>query len=137
MIFDLACRLPENRAVTEARQNLGRLGENLACTELERRGYAILARRYRHAGAEIDIVARDGATLVFVEVKARDGRDFGDGAEAVTMRKRRRLAMAAMDYLVRHHKGECPCRFDVVSIQLDEGAPQIAVFQNAFDASGS
>ena len=45
--------------------------------------------------------------------------------------------MAAMDYLVRHQKGECPCRFDVVSIQLDEGAPQIAVFQNAFDASGS
>jgi putative endonuclease len=137
LIFDLAYRLPANRAVTEARQNLGRLGENLACTELERRGYAILARRYRHAGAEIDIVARDGATLVFVEVKAREGRDFGDGAEAVTMRKRRRLAMAAMDYLVRHRKGECPCRFDVVSIQLDEGTPGIEVFQNAFDASGT
>jgi len=137
LTFDLACRLPANRAVTEARQNLGRLGENLACAELERRGYAILARRYRHAGAEIDIVARDGATLVFVEVKAREGREFGDGAEAVTRRKRRRLAMAAMNYLVRHQKGECPCRFDVVSIQLDEGQPRIEVFQNAFDASGT
>ena len=82
MIFDLAYRLPADRAVTEARQNLGRLGENLACTELERRGYAILARRYRHAGAEIDIVARDGATLVFVEVKAREGREFGDEEKA-------------------------------------------------------
>ena len=123
--------------MTQARQNLGKIGEDLACRELERRGHAILARRYRHAGAEIDIVARDGATLVFVEVKAREGREFGDGAEAITRRKRRRIAMAAMDYLVRHQKGECPCRFDVVSVMLIGGEPQIEVIPNAFDASGS
>jgi putative endonuclease len=123
--------------VTQARQSLGKIGENLACAELERRGYEILARRYRHGGAELDIVARDGATLVFVEVKAREGREFGDGAEAVTMNKRRRVVVAAMDYLVRHRLGECPCRFDVVSIQLGPGDPAIAVIQNAFDASGT
>jgi putative endonuclease len=82
-------------------------------------------------------VARDGLTLVFVEVKAREGREFGDGAEAVTRRKRRRIAMAATDYLVRHQKGECPCRFDVVSVMLSDGEPQIEVIPNAFDASGS
>lgn len=123
--------------MTQARQSLGKIGENLACRELERRGYSILARRYRHAGAEIDIVARDGLALVFVEVKAREGREFGDGAEAVTRRKRRRIAMAATDYLVRHQKGECPCRFDVVSVMLNDGEPQIEVIPNAFDASGS
>jgi putative endonuclease len=123
--------------MTRARQTLGIIGENLASRELERRGYAILARRYRHAGAEIDIVARDGLTLVFVEVKAREGHEFGDGAEAVTRSKRRRIAMAATDYLVRHQKEECPCRFDVVSIMLSDGEPQIEVIPNAFDASGS
>ena len=123
--------------MTDARQSLGKIGENLACRELERRGYAILARRYRHAGAEIDIVARDGLVLVFVEVKAREGREFGDGAEAVTRRKRRRIAMAATDYLARHQTGECPCRFDVVSIMLSDGKPQVEVIPNAFDASGS
>jgi len=123
--------------MTRARQTLGVIGENLASRELERRGYAILARRYRHAGAEIDIVARDGLTLVFVEVKAREGDEFGDGAEAVTRRKRRRIAMAATDYLVRHQNEECPCRFDVVSIMLSDGEPQIEVIPNAFDASGS
>ena len=123
--------------MTRARQRLGKIGENLACAELERRGYAILARRYRHGGAEIDIVARDGPTLVFVEVKAREGQEFGDGAEAVTRSKRRRIVVAATDYLACNRIGECPCRFDVVSIQLGEGEPQLELFPNAFDASGS
>jgi putative endonuclease len=122
--------------MTQARQSLGKIGENLACAELERRGYEIVARRYRDGGAEIDIVARDRGALVFVEVKAREGREFGDGAEAVTRYKRRRIVVAAQDYLVRNGLDECPSRFDVVSIQLGEGEPRIEVFQNAFDAGG-
>ena len=66
------------------RQSLGKLGEDLACAELHRRGYEILERRYRTRFGEIDIVARDGDVTVFVEVKARDGDDFGGGAAAVT-----------------------------------------------------
>ncbi len=104
--------------MSRARQTLGKIGEDLACRELERRGYAIVARRYRRRGGELDIIARDGATLVFVEVKARDGRRFGGAAEAVTGLKRRRMAQLALDYLARHRLTECPCRFDVVSIQL-------------------
>ena len=114
---------------------LGKTGEDLACRELERRGYAIVARRYRRRGGELDIVARDGETIVFVEVKARDGHAFGDGAEAVTALKQRRITRLALDYLMRHHLSDCPCRFDVVSIHVESGVPVIEVFQSAFDAT--
>ena len=123
--------------MTTTRIELGKTGEDLACRELERRGYAIVARRYRRRGGELDIVARDGPTLVFVEVKTREGRDFGDGAEAVTVLKRRRMTRVALDYMMRNHIPECPCRFDVVSIRFDSGEPTIEVFQNAFDAIGA
>lgn len=84
----------------------------------------------------MDIVARDGATLVFVEVKTREGQAFGGGAEAVGHFKRRRMVGVALDYLARHRLVDCPCRFDVVAIQFREGGPVIEVYQNAFDASG-
>jgi putative endonuclease len=120
--------------MTHARAALGKTGEDLACRELTRRGYAIVARRYRRRGGELDIIARDGPTLVFVEVKARCGRAYGDAAEAVTRVKRRRIAALAVDYMMRHHLAHCPCRFDVVAIRLESGAPVVDVFQNAFDA---
>src|SRR5438270_12692098 len=112
----------------------GKTGEDLACRELTRRGYAIVARRWRERGGEIDIIARDGATLVFVEVKAREGHAFGEAAEAVTFRKRRRLAQLALHYLARERLLDRPCRFDVVAIHLEAGQPMVTVFQNAFEA---
>ena len=111
---------------------LGQIGEDLACRELERRGYAILARRYRARGGELDVVARDGATIVFVEVKARQGRAFGHAAESVGFVKRRRIAQLAQAFILRHGLTGHPCRFDVVAIHLEDGRPQIEVFQNAF-----
>jgi len=120
--------------MSHARQSLGKHGEDLACRELERRGYTIVARRYRTRGGEIDIIARDGRTLVFVEVKARESRAFGAAAEAVTAFKQRRITDLARDYMMRHHVTDCPCRFDVVSIHLDSGDPIVEIFQNAFDA---
>jgi putative endonuclease len=120
--------------MSRARVILGKTGEDLACAELERRGYAIIARRYRRRGGEIDIIARDGETIVFVEVKAREGHAFGEAAEAVTLFKRRRLTQLAVDYMAGHRLSHRPCRFDVVSIHFDSGRPAIEVFQNAFDA---
>jgi putative endonuclease len=120
--------------MSQARQSLGRIGEDLACAELEKRGYVVLERRYRRRGGELDIVARDGHTVVFVEVKARDGRDFGEAAEAITARKRRRLTYLALDYLTQHHLTECACRFDVVSIHMENELPVVELFRNAFDA---
>jgi putative endonuclease len=122
-------------AVTLRRIRLGEIGENLACLELERLGYVVVARRYRRRGGEIDIIAHDGETLVFVEVKTRDGDRFGTGVEAVTGLKRRRLVCLARDYLARHRAADRPCRFDVVSVQLSERGPDIEVFQNAFSVS--
>lgn len=118
--------------MTDPRQALGKSGEDLACRELRRRGYAILARRYRTRAGEIDIVARDGDTLVFVEVKARVSLQFGHPAEAVTAAKQRRLALMATDYLARHSGLESACRFDVVAITLGLDPPQVEVFPDAF-----
>jgi putative endonuclease len=121
--------------MTQSRIALGKTGEDLACEELERRGYAIIARRYRRRGGELDIIARDGQTMVFVEVKAREGRAFGEACEAVTANKRRTITRLALDYLMRHRLDECSCRFDVVSIHFESGTPVIDVYQNAFDAT--
>ncbi|HKC56191.1 MAG TPA: YraN family protein, partial [Vicinamibacterales bacterium] len=86
---------------TDRRQILGISGEDLACDELRRRGYAILDRRYRTRFGEIDIIARDGDTIVFVEVKARLTDDFGGAAAAITAWKQRRVARMAVDYIAR------------------------------------
>ena len=98
------------------RQELGKTGEDLAVDALASRGYAILDRRYRTRHGEIDIVARDGETIVFVEVKAKDTAEFGSAAEAVDARKQRRIASMAVDYLARNRLTKRPCRFDVVAI---------------------
>ena len=121
--------------MTDTRVALGKIGEDLAVGELSRRGYQILARRYRRRGGELDIVAQDGPTIVFVEVKAREGLDFGSGGEAITALKRRRMAAVALDYLARHHLVERPCRFDVIAIDFKASEPTIEVYQNAFDVS--
>jgi len=124
--------------VATARVRLGEIGENLAARELERRGYAVLARRYRRRGGEIDIIAADGRTLVFVEVKTRGGDDYGSAAAAVTPLKQRRLIATARDYLSRQRLLDVPCRFDVVAVCLSGGGPEpeVEVFQNAFQLSG-
>jgi putative endonuclease len=121
--------------MSRSRVAFGKIGEDLACRELEGRGYAILARRYRRRAGELDIIARDGPTVVFVEVKAREGRKFGDAVEAVTSLKRRRMTRVALQYLVRHRLTNCPCRFDVVSIHVENGEPVIELYQNAFSAN--
>lgn len=117
---------------------LGKSGENYACWELERLGYEILERRYRTRVGEIDIVARDGATLAFIEVKARRSGRFGPPAEAVDAQKRRKLMQMASSYIFAKHLGDARCRFDVVAVTLGAGErlPKIEVFKGAFDANG-
>ena len=112
---------------------IGERGEDLAVRALEREGYAILARRYRVPLGEIDIIALDGHCLVFVEVKTRRGRQCGDGADAVTWRKRRKIVAVAGDYLARHRVDATACRFDVVTVRLDEDHPHVDIIRNAFD----
>jgi putative endonuclease len=119
------------------RISLGKAGEDCACRELERRGYAVLARRYRTRLGEIDIVAKDRETIVFVEVKARTSARYGAPAEAVTLHKQARVAAIAEDYLARYHLRHARCRFDVVAISFGQrGQTVVEVFTNAFDAAG-
>lgn len=120
--------------MTLARQRFGKSGEDLAVDELERRGYAISARRYRTKHGEIDIIARDDETIVFVEVKARTTAEFGTAAEAVTRSKQRRLVSMSRDYLARSGLRDVPCRFDVVAIDGVGESAVITVYPNAFDA---
>ena len=124
------------RRMTFRRQSLGILGEDVACTELRRRGYEILERRYRTRFGEIDVVAREGGCTVFVEVKTREGDEFGGGAEAVTEWKQRRVAHMAVDYIARNDLHDRPCRFDVVVVTMTNGAASAEVYPHAFDAPG-
>lgn len=120
--------------MTLERQELGKAGEALAVAELERRGYAIIARRYRTRHGEIDIVAEEGDTLVFVEVKARATAEFGTAAEAVTRRKQLRLVRMATEYLALERVPPRRCRFDVVAIDGMGSAPRLTMYANAFEA---
>ncbi len=107
----------------------GREAEARAAQHLERHGLRILARNYRCRGGEVDLVCRDGATLVFVEVRLRTHRDFGGAAASITPAKQRRIALAANHYLAG--KPLPTCRFDAV---LLDGA-SIDWIRNAFQTS--
>jgi len=99
----------------------GAAAEALAARFLEARGVRVVERNYRCRGGEIDIVATDGATLVFVEVRLRRGSAFGGAAASITAAKQRRLALAARHYLGRLGR-EPPCRFDAIlldSLELE------------------
>ncbi len=95
---------------------LGRIGEDLACEALRKKGYELVGRGFRLFRGEIDIIARDGETLAFVEVKTRADESFGRPEEAVTPAKQRQIRRIARGYLLEHPCGEAGCRFDVVSI---------------------
>ena len=117
---------------------LGRRGEDAAARFLRRRGYLILERSSRSKPGELDLVALDGQTIVFVEVKTRRQSETGHPAEAVTLDKQRRLTRLAVTWLKRHRLLEQPARFDVVAITWpDDGhRPTIEHFPNAFEAVG-
>src|ERR1700675_3298559 len=112
-----------------AAQAAGGAAEDAAARFLERHGLEIVARNYRTRLGEIDLVARDGATLVFVEVRMRTCDRFGGAAESIGWRKRSRIEAAARQYLARLRR-EPPCRFDVIT--LDGGIP--AWLKGAFEA---
>jgi putative endonuclease len=113
--------------------SVGRKGEELARRHLERHGYRILTCNYRVRFGEIDLVAEEKGTLVFVEVKTRTTITHGHPLEAVTVAKQRQLARVALHYLCCEPR-ETPIRFDVVSVLLGKNRPPtIEITRNAFD----
>jgi putative endonuclease len=97
-------------------QDLGRSGEDIACRYLQGKRYEILARGFRMFRGETDIVARDGETLVFVEVKARADESHGRPEESVTPAKQRQIRRIAQGFLLEHPAPGVDCRFDVIAI---------------------
>lgn len=118
---------PHNRA-------RGGLGEEDAARWLARQGYRIVARNVRTKAGEIDLVAVEGDTLCFVEVKARGGARFGPAIGAVNPRKQRRLARAASLYLVRN-PWDGPCRFDVLGLDPAPDGWEYTLIRDAFRLS--
>lgn len=115
-------------------QRVGAEGEELAAAFLKRAGYRIVERNFRCKGGEADIVARDGKTLVFVEVKTRRSMTYGPPQLAVTSFKQRQISKAALTWLAKNRLQDAPARFDVVAVMLHaDGTHRIEHIVNAFD----
>jgi putative endonuclease len=112
-------------------RQIGNSGEDLACAFLKKQGYQILKRNFTIRGGEIDIIAKDGEILVFVEVKARYSKEFGLAREAITPWKLKALQKSALFYIIQTKWGDKPYRFDLVAIDFDEKRyPQIELLKN-------
>lgn len=117
---------------SKGRSALGRAGEDLAARWLAERGWQVLDRNVRSRAGEIDIVARRGAVVAFVEVKTRRSGAFGTPAEAVTYRKRVRIRGAALRWLAEHRPGAGAVRFDVLEVVPEGGEMRVTHVEDAF-----
>jgi putative endonuclease len=117
----------------DLRRILGADGERVAERFLRRHRYKIIERNYRCPPGEIDLVALDGATLVFIEVKTRKGEGFGSPLDAVDHRKQRQVSRAAQYFLAAHRLENRDARFDVVGVWWEKGRPVCELIRNAFD----
>lgn len=111
----------------------GTLGENLAVAYLQKMGYQIIAKNYRCLYGEVDVVARDGDTLVFVEVKSRKSGTFGEPQEAVGLEKQKKLSRVSLHYLQQKRLETCNVRFDVIAVKMLPDGTRINLIQNAFN----
>ena len=123
--------------MSAARQRLGELGERIAARWLRRRGWRIVAHRFRNGRRDLDLIAEQEATVVFVEVKARRGTDFGDPIEAVGWRKQRELIRSAHVWIDRFGPAEAAYRFDVVGVLIEGESVRVRHVENAFQLQKS
>lgn len=115
-----------------ARITTGKKGEELAVVHLQQLGYLILERNYRCPLGELDIVARDKDTIVFVEVKSRKTEAYGDPELAVGKTKQRKMAQVALYYLAQGKDSPVKSRFDVVAIKMLHDRTEVRLIQDAF-----
>jgi putative endonuclease len=119
---------------SDARSVLGADGERVAEEFLRRRRYTIVERNYRCRAGEVDLVALDGDTVVFVEVKTRRGEGFGSPLEAVDPRKQRQVCRAAQQFLAEKRLQDRVARFDVVGVWWENGRPMCELVRGAFES---
>lgn len=118
------------------RQAYGKQGETIAVRQLKKNGYTILERNYRTKAGEIDIIARHDDTIVFIEVKARSGRTYGNPKHAVTRAKQHKIVHTATMYLKATRQLDRRIRFDVVAIHPETSSRPVEIIRNAFDVTG-
>src|SRR5437867_13146991 len=129
-------RLRSWRKVEAEHLRRGRLGERAARRHLRRLGLKFLTANFRSDRGEIDLIFRDGDCLVFVEVKTRSSEEWTRPASAVDERRRRRLSLAALDYLRLLRNPEVKLRFDIVEVLLDAGeVREVRHLPNTFSLS--
>lgn len=115
------------------RSRIGRSAEILAAAELGKRGYEIIASNYSCRRGEIDLIAKEGDSLVFVEVRCKRTSKYGTPAESITQSKMNKLYATAQQYLLDQNLGDVACRFDVVEVVLVNGSLQVRdVIRDAF-----
>jgi putative endonuclease len=119
--------------MTKERIALGKFGEDLARERLKDLGYRILKENYRCSLGEIDLVARDGDVLVFVEIKTRKNQSLGQVKEAVNRKKQSQLSKVALAYMKSNNFWGSKARFDVVAIRLIDGEKEIEIIKDAFE----
>jgi len=105
--------------IGDYKRSLGRRGEKIAVAHLQDQGYSILDRNWRCSAGELDIVAREGETLTFVEVRTRRGNRFGSAEESITPAKQAKLVELAQTYLQEHSLSDQAWRIDVVAVEMD------------------
>jgi putative endonuclease len=118
--------------MSDYKQRFGRKSEELAEEYLKRKGFEILKRNYRYGHKEIDLIGKQGSTIVFIEVKAGRSKSFGAPQERVTHKKQKNLIEAAGDFIQKSDTKGCDFRFDVLVINYEKGKPKVDHIENAF-----
>ena len=119
--------------MTRERLDLGQLGEKLALKKIRNLGYKCIEKNYRCHLGEIDLIAKDGDCLVFIEIKTRKGRPTVYAKEAVDQRKKRQISKVALAYMKANNCLDTKSRFDVIAINIRGEKEEIEVISNAFD----
>ena len=119
--------------MTKERIILGKIGEDLARQRLRDLGYRIIKANYTCVLGEIDLIARDGDVLVFVEIKTRKSQPLGLAKEAVTKKKQIQLSKVALAYMKSNNLWGSKARFDVVAVRVSEGKQEIEIIKDAFE----
>jgi putative endonuclease len=122
-------------ALPPEKKEIGQRGEEMAVSFLKGLNYQILERNYRCKLGEVDIIARDNDTLVFIEVRTRSSLAFGLPQESINRRKRHQISKVALEFILRKKMKNTPARFDVIAISLEPGKEKVDHIRDAFELS--
>jgi putative endonuclease len=122
--------------LSDYKKQIGNKGESLAEDYIKRKGYEVIHRNYRCKLGEIDIIAKDGDTIVFIEVRTKQNENFGSPQDSVTSTKISKISKTALSFIQEKNLSGYSYRFDFIAITFSQGKPNIEHIENAFMPSG-